>query len=94
VKRRELITLLSVAAASTILPKTDLCVQRPAVTKVGIVTIQSPTSPPFAAFTQRLATICSDVLTGGKSGGGTISKSFRVDCKRDVVMHLTGLIDQ
>ena len=48
---------------------------------------------PFAAFTQRLAT-SSDVLSGGKSGGGTISKSFRVDCKRDVVLHLTGLIDQ
>src|SRR6516164_3601098 len=28
--------------------------QRPAMTQVGIVTIQPPTSPPFAAFTQRL----------------------------------------
>jgi len=28
--------------------------QQPAVTRVGIVTIQSPTSPPYAAFSQRL----------------------------------------
>jgi putative tryptophan/tyrosine transport system substrate-binding protein len=28
--------------------------QQPAMTHVGIVTIQSPTSPPYAAFSQRL----------------------------------------
>jgi putative ABC transport system substrate-binding protein len=54
VRRREFIALVGGAAASTILPNNDLCAQRPAVTKVGIVTIQPPTSPPFAAFTQRL----------------------------------------
>jgi putative ABC transport system substrate-binding protein len=54
VRRREFITLLGGAATSTILPIADLFAQRPAVTKVGIVTIRPPTSPPFAAFTQRL----------------------------------------
>lgn len=53
-RRRELITFLGGVAASTILPTIDLCAQQLAMTQVGIVTIQPPTSPPFAAFTQRL----------------------------------------
>src|SRR5260370_11722894 len=53
-RRREFITLVGGAAASTILPIINLCAQQPAMTRVGIVTIQPSTSPPFAAFTQRL----------------------------------------
>jgi putative tryptophan/tyrosine transport system substrate-binding protein len=53
-RRREFISLLGGAAASTIHPIKNLSAQQPAMTQVGIVTIQPPTSPPFAAFTQRL----------------------------------------
>jgi hypothetical protein len=50
-KRRDFITLVSGAAAS--LPFAAHA-QHPAMTRVGIVTIQPPTSPPYVAFSQRL----------------------------------------
>jgi ABC-type uncharacterized transport system substrate-binding protein len=54
VKRREFISLIGGAAASPILPAISLRAQQTAMTRVGIVTIQSPTSAPYAAFRQRL----------------------------------------
>ncbi|HEX7922833.1 MAG TPA: ABC transporter substrate-binding protein [Bradyrhizobium sp.] len=53
-RRREFIGLVGGAAASPILPPVNLCAQPTAMTRVGIVTIQSPTSAPYAAFRERL----------------------------------------
>ena len=53
-QRRAFITLLGGAGASSILSVTDLRGQQTAVTRVGIVTIQAPTSPPYIAFGRRL----------------------------------------
>ena len=54
VRRRAFITLFGGAAASSLLPIADLRAQQAAMTRVGIVTIQAPTSPPYAALRQRL----------------------------------------
>lgn len=53
-RRREFISLLGGATASPILPVIDLRAEQAAMTRVGIATIQSPTSPPYAAFRRRL----------------------------------------
>jgi putative ABC transport system substrate-binding protein len=50
-KRRDFFTLVSGAAASLPFAAHP---QQPAMTRVGIVTIQPPTSPPYVAFSQRL----------------------------------------
>jgi len=49
-RRREFILALGTAAAWPLAARA----QQRAMTRVGIVTIQSPTSPPYAAFAQRL----------------------------------------
>lgn len=53
-RRREFISLVGGAAASPIVAAANLRAQQTAVTRVGIVTIQSSTSAPYAAFRQRL----------------------------------------
>jgi putative ABC transport system substrate-binding protein len=50
-KRRDFITLVGGAAANFAFAAHA---QQPAMTRVGIVTIQAPTSPPYVAFSQRL----------------------------------------
>jgi putative ABC transport system substrate-binding protein len=50
VKRREFITLVGVGAVWPVAGRA----QQPAMTRIGIVTIQPPTSPPYVAFSQRL----------------------------------------
>jgi putative tryptophan/tyrosine transport system substrate-binding protein len=49
--RRDFITLVSSAVAGLPFP---VRAQRPAMTRVGIVSIQPPTAPPYVTFTQRL----------------------------------------
>jgi putative ABC transport system substrate-binding protein len=50
-RRRDFITLVGGIAAGWPIAAHA---QQPAMTRVGIVTIQSPTSPPYVAFSQRL----------------------------------------
>ncbi|MGY4232934.1 putative ABC transport system substrate-binding protein [Bradyrhizobium sp. USDA 4449] len=54
VRRREFISLVGGAAASPVLQAVSLRAQQTAMTRVGIVTIQSPTSAPYVALRQRL----------------------------------------